>query len=373
MSLADYYELLGVSRSATEDEIKKAYRRLAREHHPDITGGNKDSEERFKEVTRAYETLRDPEKRRMYDTYGSDDPRMAQGSAQDIFGAGFGDIFETFFGQAFGNSPFGQQGPRRGGNAEVTVVLTFEEAVFGVKKDVTVRLPVVCGSCAGSGAQPGTSVQTCGICKGAGQVRRVQQSFLGRVVTTVPCDKCRGEGKIITQPCKTCRGEGITVEDRSYVIDIPQGVDEGTTLRLPGKGPAASHGGLPGDLYVRVAVSKSDRFTRDGINIRAQQSVSIAQASLGTSILFTTLDGEETISIAPGTQSGTEIVLKNKGVPQLQGRRRGDLIVTIVVVTPIDLNDEEIGLLRRLAEIRGEVISEPVDQGIFSKLKSAWK
>lgn len=369
--MSDYYQVLGVSRDASEDEIKRAYRRLAVEHHPDKNNGDKVSEERFKEVTKAYEVLRDPEKRRVYDTYGSEDPRMG-GAGQDFFGGGFGEVFESLFGQAFG-SPFANTGPRRGGNAEVGVLITFEEAIFGASKEISVRLPVMCGSCSGSGAEPGTQSQTCPVCKGVGQVRKIQQSFLGRVVTTSACDRCRGEGRIIASPCKVCRGEGIAVEDRGFVIEVPAGVDEGTTLRLAGKGPAATRGGVPGDLYVRISVTPSDRFVRDGTNLRATQQISFAQAVLGTVIEFESLDGVERLDVAAGTQSGDVQTIKGKGVPQLQGRRRGDLLIELVVVTPTDLSEEETDLIRQLAVLRGESVGEHGDHGIFSKLRSAWK
>lgn len=369
----DYYSLLGVPRNASEDEIKKAYRRLARELHPDANGGDRELEDRFKDITTAYETLRDPEKRRMYDTYGEEGVRGGMGDSP--FGSGFGDIFDTFFGSAFGGG-FGQQrssGPKRGTDLEVHVELSFTEAVFGVQKEVSLRLPVSCETCGGSGAKPGTTSSACQVCGGTGSVRRVAQSILGRMVTAVPCDRCRGEGSVIVTPCPDCRGEGRRTEERSYSVEIPAGVDDGSTLRLAGRGPAGPRGGLPGDLYVQVHVKPHPKFRRDGMDLLSQLPISLTQAVLGVALKFETLDGIEDLVIPQGTQSGTQFRLRSRGVPDLRGGgRRGDLIVSVVVDIPVHLDDEEEELFRRIADLRGEEVADR-DHSLFSKIKSAFK
>ncbi len=369
----DYYSLLGISRNASDDEIKKAYRRLARELHPDANGGDKELENRFKEITTAYETLRDPEKRRIYDAYGEDGLRGGMGDAGP-FGSGMGDIFETFFGSAFGGGFSNQRtGPQRGADTEVFVDLAFTEAVFGVQKEVSVRLPVTCGTCSGSGAKPGTTSSTCPVCNGAGQVRRVAQSILGRMVTTAPCDRCRGEGTVITTPCPDCRGEGRRTEERNYSVEIPAGVDHGSTLRLAGRGPAGPRGGRPGDLYVQIRVKPHPRFTRDGHDLHCELHLALTQAVLGAALKFETLDGVEDLVIPQGTQPGTQFRLRSRGVPDVRGgNKRGDLIVTVVVEIPTHLDGEQEDLFRKIAELRGEDVSDR-DHGIFSKIKSAFK
>lgn len=368
----DYYSLLGISRNASDDEIKKAYRRLARELHPDANGGDKELEDRFKEITTAYETLGDPEKRRIYDTYGEDGLRGGGGDGGP-FGAGFGDIFDSFFGSAFGGFTQARTGPQRGTDSEVYVDLTFTEAVFGVQKDVTLRLPVACSTCSGTGAKPGTTASTCPVCNGAGQVRRVAQSILGRMVTTAPCDRCRGEGKIITTPCSDCRGEGRRTEERTYSVEIPAGVDQGSTLRLAGRGPAGPRGGVPGDLYVQIRVKPHPRFSRNGTDIVCDLHVPVTQAVLGAHIKFETMDGTEDLVIPQGTQSGTEFRLRSRGVPDLRSNgRRGDLVVTVIVDIPTHIDQEQEALFRRIAELRSEDVADK-DHGIFSKIKSAFK
>ncbi len=372
--MADYYELLGVSKSATEDEIKKAYRKLARELHPDTNGGDAVAVERFKEVTIAYETLRDPEKRRQYDMFG-DSAARGQGNG-DFFSPNFGDIFENIFGQAF-NGGFsdggGQRTARHGEDMETSVTLKFEEAIFGTKKEVTVRIPVTCKTCAGSGSKPGTTPSVCKTCGGSGQVRRFTQTLLGRMMTTSTCDTCYGEGKIITTPCSDCRGEGRKTEERTYLIEIQPGIEAGSTLRLTGKGPAGPRGGYPGNLYVHVSVEPSNVFKRVGQDLHAQLGISISQAALGTKLEFESLDEMIEVSIPPGTQSGKVLRFRGKGVPNFGGRGRGDLLIELMVTTPKDLIEEEINLYTRLAEIRGEKISEPHEHGLFSKIKSAFR
>ncbi|MDQ1444339.1 MAG: molecular chaperone DnaJ [Acidimicrobiaceae bacterium] len=382
----DYYELLGVARSATEDEIKRAYRQLARELHPDANQGDKATEDRFKEVTLAYETLRDPERRRRYDMFGPEAVRGSgagggggQGGAGDPFGfgaAGFGDIFEAFFGGA-GGSPFGggrggRGGPVRGSDAEIRIALDFEEAVFGAQKELEVRLPVACTTCSGSGARPGTTPTTCSQCGGAGEVRRVRQSILGQMVTASPCPRCGGTGEEIASPCADCKGDGRMVEERTLLIDVPAGVDDGATLRLTGRGAAGPRGGPAGDLYVHVTVRAHPRFTRSGYDLLHTLPVPMTQAALGAHLTFETLDGPEDLVIPAGTQSGRVFRLRGRGVPHVDGRGRGDLLVEAAVATPAELTRAQEDLLRQLAAERQEQV-EPADSGLFSKIRSAFK
>ncbi len=368
--MADFYELLGVSRSATADEIKRAYRRRARELHPD-TNPDPAAEEQFKEVARAYEVLSDPEQRARYDRFGE----AAVGASSDPFfaGGGLGDIFDAFFG---GSSPFGAQrgptGPPRGQDLEVVADVAFEVAIFGATVPVTVRTAVVCEECSGTGAAPGTRPVTCNECGGLGQVRRVRQSVFGQMVTAAPCRRCGGSGQIVSTPCSRCRGETRVVEERTYNVDVPAGVDTGSTLRLAGRGAAGQYGGPAGDLYVHVRVAASDRFRRDGYDLVAEVPVSIAQAALGTHVEIRAPDGAVDVAVPAGTQSGREFRLRHRGIPHVDGRGRGDLRVVARVETPTDLSSTEQELLRRLAEERGESV-DPPPSGVFSRLRSAFK
>jgi molecular chaperone DnaJ len=371
----DYYALLGVDRNASEDDLKRAYRRLARELHPDANGGDESAEARFKEVTLAYETLRDPERRRRYDMFGPDAVRgQGAGGGTDPFGFGgnIGDIFEAFFGGAGGGfAQQGRPGARRGGDAEVLIQLSLEEAAFGAKRDVTVKLPVTCSTCGGSGARKGTSPTSCPECRGTGQVQRVRQSILGQMLTQTPCGRCQGLGEVVSTPCSDCRGDGRLVEERAFTIDVPAGVDDGATLRISGAGAAAARGGTPGDLFVHLKVAPDDRFERAGIDLVTEVHVSVAQAALGTELEIETLDGNETLEIPAGTQSDAVMRLGGRGIPRLRARGRGDLLVRIVVDTPKRLSKEEDELYRRLAALRNEPVAEP-DSGLLSKLRSTF-
>jgi molecular chaperone DnaJ len=379
----DYYELLGVSRQATDEEIKRAYLRLARELHPDANPGDDRSDDQFKRINLAYETLRDPERRRQYDMFGPAGVRGAGGGggAGDPFagfggGGGLGDLFDAFFGGAGGAGGAGgrttRSGPRKGEDAEATLTLEFAEAVFGVQHELTVRLPQTCSTCDGTGARPGTTPVTCSVCQGAGEVRRVRQSILGQMVTATPCPRCGGIGEEIRSPCADCRGEGRRRDERSFVVDVPAGVDEGSTLRLPGRGAGGRRGGPDGDLYVHLRVRAHPTLTRRGADLLGVVHVGMTQAVLGVSFPFETLDGPEQLTIPGGTQSGREFRLRGRGVPHLQARGRGDLIVTVVVDTPSDLSKEQEDLVRRLAAARGEEVTPP-DPGLMSKLRSAFK
>ncbi len=368
---ADFYDLLEVPRDAGADEIKRAYRRLARQLHPD-TNPDPAAEERFKEITVAYEVLSDPEKRQRYDRYG---PEGLTVDASGFGGGGINDIFEAFFG---GASPFGgggrrgPAGPPRGQDIEVVADLSFEEAVFGAHHSVTVRTAVACDTCEATGAKPGTEPITCLECAGTGQVQRVRQSFLGQMVSTSICPRCGGQGRVVDDPCPTCRGEGRTVEERTYTVDIPAGVDTGSTLRLTGRGAVGPRGGAHGDLYVHVRVAPHERFTRDGVDIHSDLPISFAQAALGAHLEFDTLDGVEDLVIPRGTPSGTAFRLRGRGVPHLERRSRGDLIVRVVVDVPTDLDAEEEELLRAFAEHRGDPVA-PADAGFLSRIRSAFR
>ncbi|MFL6204617.1 MAG: molecular chaperone DnaJ [Acidimicrobiales bacterium] len=365
----DFYELLEVPRDASADDLKRAYRRLARELHPD-TNPDPAAEDRFKEITVAYEVLSDPEKRARYDRYG------AEGLAGDAagFGGGLNDIFDAFFGSGspFGGGRRGPAGPPRGQDIEVVADLAFEDAVFGARQSVSVRTAVPCTTCEATGAQPGTEPITCLECAGAGQVQRVRQSFLGQMVTSSVCPRCGGQGQVISDPCPTCRGEGRTVEERTYTVDIPAGVDTGSTLRLTGRGAVGPRGGGHGDLYVRVRIHPHDRFVRDGVDLRCELPISFTQAALGAHLEFETLDGTEDLVIPRGTPTGTEFRLRARGVPHLERRGRGDLIVRVSVDVPTDLDEEQEELLRQLASLRGDEVA-PADAGFFSRIRSAFR
>jgi molecular chaperone DnaJ len=370
----DFYQLLGVDRSASEDQIRRAYRQLARELHPDANGGDTASEERFKRVTVAYETLRDPERRRRYDMFGPDGERGGGFDPGDLFGnAGLGDLFETFFGQ----SPFGgrsrrsRSGPERGPDAEADLHLSFEEAVFGAEREVSLPVPVTCKACEGSGARAGTTPSSCPTCRGAGEVRQVRQSILGSMVTSGPCPRCGGRGEVIDSPCPECRGDGRRTERRTYTVPVPAGVDDGTTLRLAGRGPAGPRGGPPGDVYVHLRVSPDERFERVGYDLRHVLRLPLTQAALGAQLMLETLDGAQELNIPAATQSGRVFRLRGHGVPHVQGRGRGDLLVEVVVETPANLTPEQEDLLRRLAKERGEEV-EPPAEGLFSRVRSAF-
>jgi molecular chaperone DnaJ len=368
----DYYELLGVSRNASAEELKRAYRRLARELHPDTRPDDPQAEARFKEVTLAYEVLSDPEKRRRYDTYG---PEAVNGGGMgDPFMAGnINDIFEAFFGGSpFGGRGRGPSGPPRGADLEEVVDLEFEEAVFGCQHSVAVKTAVACATCDATGAAEGTKAVTCVECRGTGQVQRVRQSFIGQMVTTSPCPRCGGSGEVIASPCVDCRGEGRRIEERTYTVDIPAGVDTGSTLRLSGRGAVGPRGGSPGDLYVHLRVRPHASIQRDGVNLVSELRVPYTQAVLGSTVDYATLDGSEELEIPRGTASGTVFRLRGKGVPHLDRRARGDLLVTVVVDVPTELSEDEEDVVRRLAELRGDEVAPP-PSGLMSKLRSAFK
>lgn len=366
--MADYYELLGVHRQATPEEIKRAYRSRARELHPDANPGDSSAEARFKEVAVAYEVLSDPARRQQYDMYGEAGPQV-----NPFGGGGLGDIFDMFFnsGSGFGGGS-GPTGPPRGVDVEARVDLEFADAVFGCEVPVSVRTAVECVDCSGTGADVGTEPSQCPDCDGLGQVRRVRQSILGQVVTAGPCGRCGGFGTIVEHPCPSCGGEGRRIEESSYTVDVPAGVDDGATLRLTGRGAVGPRGGAAGDLYVRLRVRTDPRFQRVDDDLIHEMHVALTQAALGAKIPFDTLDGEEIVEVDPGTQSGTVHRFRGRGVPHLRGRGRGDLHVRLVVDTPEDLDERQIELLYELAALRGEEI-DPPEHGLFQRLRGAFK
>ncbi len=367
----DYYELLEIQRTADGDEIKRAYRSAARRYHPDTNPGDAEAEARFKQISTAYETLRDPQKRAHYDRFGADGPRG--GGDPSGFGGGaggFGDIFEAFFGGQQGGGG-GRSGPAAGPDLEVAVEIDFEAAVFGSAEEVTVRTAIACDTCEATGAASGTHAERCDQCGGAGQVRQVRQSILGQMVTAVACPVCRGAGELIADPCTTCNGEGREITDKTFTVDIPAGVDTGSTLRLSGFGAVGPRGGGKGDLYVQVRVRGHDRFERQGNDLVCELHVPVTQASLGAVLAFETLDGPEDLVIPRGTQTGKVFRLRGRGVPHVRGRGRGDLLVPVVVDTPVDLDADDEEALRAIAARRGEAVAEQ-DKGLVGRIKSAF-
>lgn len=360
----DHYEVLGVSRNATREEVKRAYRRLARQHHPDANRGDPGAEERFKEVTRAYEVLSDPEKRQRYDMFG--DERAGAAGFSDF--GGISDLFSTFFGGVGGAQT--RRGPARGADILAEVELTLEEAATGVEREVKTTTLVECPECAGSGAAEGTFPTRCSECGGMGEVRQVRRTFFGNVMTATTCPHCRGSGEEILHPCRTCAGKGRVRQGETLTVRVPAGVDDGAQLRVSGRGEAGARGGRSGDLYVQIRVLPHEIFRRAGDDLGCEVSVPMTTAALGGTIDAPTLDGPDPVDIEPGTQSGEVITLKGRGMPHVGGRGRGDLVALLKVETPTDLDLEQAELLQRLAELRDEKVGA---RRLFDKLKEAFK
>ncbi len=353
MDKRDYYEVLGVSRQAGEEEIKKSYRQLALKYHPDRNPGDKEAEERFKEAAEAYEVLRDPQKRRVYDTYGHEGLRgtgfSGFGGFEDIFSS-FGDIFQDFFSFGFGGSNRPRTAARPGDDLLYDLTLTFEEAVFGTEKEIQIETFVSCKRCDGQGAEPGTKETTCPNCQGRGQVVQTQGFF--RVSTA--CARCQGTGRVLTTPCEACQGQGRVRQKKKVQVKVPAGVDSGTRLRLRGEGEGGYRGGHAGDLYVRLNSQPHEFFDRDGDNLYAKISVSFVQAILGDRIEIHTLEGSRVVEVEPGTQPGAVIRFNGEGVPRLRGYGRGDLFIEVEVKIPKHITARQEELLREFSEIERE-------------------
>ena len=362
--MADHYEVLGVARGATPDEIKKAYRRLAREHHPDANPDDPEAEERFKEITHAYEVLSDPQKRQNYDTFG--DARGGPAGFGDF--GGISDLFASFFGGGMGGST--RRGPARGADILAEVRITLEEADSGVERDVEVVTLGECPDCEGSGAAPGTFPTQCADCGGTGELRQVRRTMLGNVMTATACIRCSGTGQEIVDPCPKCSGQGRVQVAEMLTVQVPAGVDDGAQLRVTGRGQAGFRGGRSGDLYVAITVEEHDVFRRAGDDLACEVRVPMTIAALGGAVEIPTLQGPEEIEIEPGTQSGEVVRLKGRGMTRLRGRGRGELVGLLRVETPVDLDSEQIELLQRFAKMRGE---EPGEHGLLDRIKQAFR
>ena len=369
----DYYEVLGVSKGASEDELKKAYRKLAKENHPDLHPGDKECEARFKEINEAYEVLSDSDKRAKYDQFGHAAFDPNQGFGGGGFGGfegfgGFGDIFGDIFSGfgGFGGGGRNPNAPRKGDNLRATVNIKFEEAAFGVKKEVFVAKVEQCPDCKGTGCAEGTTAEVCPDCKGTGSVKTTQRTPFGMVQSTGQCPKCKGRGKIIHTPCKSCRGIGSVRRQHKVTVSVPAGIDDGQTISLRGQGNAGINGGPAGDLLITVLVQPHARFERDGASILLEQEVSFAQAALGSEIEVPTLDGKVKLNIPEGTQPGSVFRLKGKGVPYLRANGRGDQFVTVKVAVPKNMSSAQKEALRQYAASMGETVEQKT---IFGKRK----
>ena len=357
----DYYEVLGIQKGASEDEIKKAYKKLARKYHPDMNPGDKEAEEEFKEVNEANEVLSDPEKKARYDQFGfaGVDPNYGAGAGGGAYGGGFdfgdlGDIFGSFFGGGFGGQRRNPNAPQRGESIRASVSISFTEAAFGCEKSVTIERSEQCPTCKGSGCAPGTTPEICPDCRGSGTVQTRRQTPMGVFASNGPCRKCGGTGRLIHQPCSDCRGSGAVRKRRTIKVNIPAGIDHGQTISLRGQGGAGKNGGPAGDLLITVMVQPHEIFRRDGVDVFCEAPITFTQAVLGAELEIPTIDGKVKYSIPEGTQTGTVFRLKGKGVPVLNGRGRGDQYVTVVIETPRSLNKEQKEALRRFSETLGE-------------------
>ncbi|MGH2961612.1 MAG: molecular chaperone DnaJ [Solirubrobacterales bacterium] len=374
----DYYELLDVERGASEAEIKKAFRKLARELHPDVNRHDPDAEDKFKRAAEAYEVLSDPERRRVYDAFGEEGLRSGGWSPR---AGGFGnleDILESFFGR--GDPMFGEMfgfspaGPAAGGDVAAEVELSLEEVLSGATRELSFEAVTACERCRGNGAEPGTPIRTCEECGGSGQIRRVTHTALGQLVRAGTCPRCEGDGRIPEQPCEQCGGRGRIAGARTFDVEIPPGIESGQRIRIAGAGHAGEAGARPGDLYVRVHVADDDRFRREGTDLVSVIEIPATEAMLGTEATVATLDGEREVEVEPGTQPGERVVLRGMGLPDLRGSHRGDQHVFVNVIVPGKLSDEQRGLAERLdGTLSEENLSRDGHEGLFSRVRRAFK
>lgn len=371
-STRDYYEILGVPRTASADELKRAFYKLARQYHPDVNK-EPDAATTFKEINEAYQVLSDPDKRAMYDRFGKAGVTGAAGGGGADAGFGdipFTDIFESLFGAGFGTRSRTRRGPQPGAHLKTTLTLEFEEAVFGADKDISVPRLETCPSCKGNGAEPGTTPTRCPQCRGTGEVRRATQSIFGQFINVAPCPRCNGEGEVINSPCHECGGQKRVQVMRKLVVKVPPGVDEGTQIRLQGEGESGTGGGPNGHLYVQIAIKPHEKFKRDNQDLLYDLPLNIAQAALGDEVKIPTLEGDEMLKIPAGTQEGKTFRLKNKGVPNLKRSGRGDLIVTTHVAVPTHLNEKQKALLREFARTLDNAPPSE-DKGLLDQIKDA--
>lgn len=374
-TVEDYYEILGVGRDAQESEIKKAFRKLARELHPDVNSHDPEAEEKFKQAAEAYEVLSDPERRSIYDQYGREGLKSSgRGPSFGQF-SDISDIFEAFFGGGgpfSGGDIFGQGRPRaaRGGDIGVEVQITLEDAANGLTREIEYEAIRLCDNCNGNGAEPGTPIESCPDCSGHGQVRSVSNTVFGQVVRASTCGRCQGGGKVAQTPCKECKGRGRQAVDDKIEVQIPAGIEDGQRVRLAGKGHVGDTGGLAGDLYLLVEVEADSRFERRGTELYTVEALPMHELALGKAVVVSTLDGTEQVEIATGTQHGDEIVIKGKGMPSLNGRGRGDLHLIVAAVMPTELTDQQRSKLESFAESVDEQ-TYAQKRGIFQRLRDA--
>jgi molecular chaperone DnaJ len=371
MPTKDYYDILGVSRDATGDEIKAAYRRLARKHHPDVAHDKAEAEHRFKEINEAYEVLSDPGKRAQYDRFGVVGNGAGSGPGDFGFGPGtFGDIFDMFFGNVRTATRARPAGPQRGSDLRYDLEITLEEAFSGTTKEIVFSHLAQCDVCKGSGAKPGTLIGTCERCGGGGIMRSVRQTPLGQIVTQSTCTRCGGDGHVIEHPCEACAGRGRREVERHLSVKVPAGVDDGSRIRIAGNGEAGIRGGPPGDLYVYLKVAPHPIFKREGLDTFADVPVSFPRAALGGTITVPSLEGDIEMTIAAGTQSGTMLRMRGRGMPSVRGNQRGDHHVTVHVVVPTRLNKRQRDLLEEYARAGGDAVDE---RSFFDRVKDAFR
>jgi molecular chaperone DnaJ len=373
----DYYEVLAVDRNAADTDIKKAYRKLAKQYHPDVNPGDKAAEAKFKEINEAYEVLSDPQKRAQYDQFGHAgvDPNgfggFSGGGFNDFDLGGIGDIFESFFGgSGFGRSGKSKTGPQKGADLKYAVEIAFEEAAFGIEREILINRAVNCTACGGTGSKPGTSPSTCKHCNGTGQIQYKQSTPFGQFVNIKTCDVCRGEGKIIVNPCNTCNGKGKVRKSVTLKVNIPAGIDDGQTISLRGEGEPGAKGGPAGDLFITVRVKPHLLFQRQGNDVICEIPITFAQAALGAELDIPTLDGKSKYTIPEGTQTNSVFRIKGKGIPFIRGNGRGDQYLKVNVEVPKKLNEQQKAILKEFADVSGDEVHEQ-RKSFFNKMKDA--